>query len=345
MDKNNEEDIECDEGDHNETMKADLLENEVTDIMINATNSQYKINDNSKETFAEDHQIHFKLKEIGDELHRREIGVLICIENKDYLYYHSAPADYKLVILNESTIIRNDRVLLKSLCELLELQKRNHQQWNCESKGFCSLRATCKRSGIPRKSKSVGIRNKISQKVNCPACVTTVPLTNGVYKLVLNSLENKGFTFEQKPESLNVICRVNKVNVNHEFHAIEKALQNRKYISSVKDLINEVDIREALLRFLSYTSKQKGSNIKAWIYLQELFPNYHFTYDVIRNSVHTLEKNDEDAMELIKFMKVLHENGDLEYFSYGLTKTKVLDYVTFAFKGCLIYTSPSPRDA
>lgn len=274
-------------------------------------------------------------EEVGSVLKQNKEGIYLNDNSviSRSLYYHSAPSNPSLVLLTKGTIIRYDRKLLLDLCNKFELKHGIVPHWNCEVKGPGALRATCKRAGLPRKSKGNGERNKISMKIGCLEKMTTVPLNYLEEEQIIDILKKTFFDDDNAYRNDIRFCKINTISMEHHNHTIESALDFEAVVNTTQDLLSNDKMKYELCRLIEYCGREKGFGLKAWFSMQELFPKYKISYNAIRNSIYILNINEKDAYDLILYLKELKDQGAVEYLSYGLTKSNVLEYVTWSFNG------------
>lgn len=130
-----------------------------------------------------------------------------------------------------------------------------------------------------------------------------------------------------------MFCRIYTVDINHTNHSVEKAENVDVVVNRVEELLSRKELKQELCNMIENCGRENGFQLKSWITLTELFPRYSISYNAVRNSIYILGINGQDADQLVSHMTELRKSGVLEYFSYVISTSNVLEFITWSFKG------------
>lgn len=300
-----------------------------------------------------------QLRRIGTQLQNENCGDCIFVELgqgrcSPVLMFTSIPSKCEYAFVHEGCVFALSR---KDICTVLQMYERYYTQrtiaWTAKTHGDGRITASCSAGGIPRPSKSAGIRNRVSWKQDCPARVKFRDLmhyscgTGGSRDVLARIRQEVRRTVLNHFTSLNPsalpptsLVFVTEMQFNHTCQASALSargnLSSREINSSV-EAVNTRDIREALEDFLSIPGRQTRGNVAAATqFLEKKLPGITAGESVIRNTITSITQNDADAEDLVKFLqsqtdspsgsveclRVGTNNGSLDYCVWSPTRSK-----------------------
>ena len=259
------------------------------------------------------------------------------------LMYFCVPPTSQLVHITPGTILLSKTKLLRSLCEMANNCAGDSSKWTCQSKDIGRLVAQCQHSGFPKKTRGRGLRIRVSKKVGCTACVSTVPfhsffpkkkgqdLLVRIRALQQNIGKESGTVEDLSIDELTV---VKTISLQHTGHDVRYVPQVGRTLSRLCDVFENEDIIQALKCFRRVCPGGGGSVLKAGRYLTERFPHVNIPYDTLRNVIARLCSNEEDAFSMINYLRDARKRGEVEYLFYDVDEaSRVLRSVTWSYKG------------
>lgn len=272
-----------------------------------------------------------ELQDIGMHIESHGVGlVLRNVFPELTILYIRVQNETCYCVLGKGMILCEASSLLKSLCEKYDLSLRRTPSWICQRKGIGRLRAVCSRSGMPDKSTSTGKRLIVSKKCGCTALVTKVPLSHCESEALKAEIEKSNLIVDK----LSTFCNVHSVNMEHSGHLTQQSgTVVHKYINRYGDILTDSALRDQISTFLSIADHNDGLVLRLSSMLEETFPHIQVSDNALRNFVAHERRDQSDAQNLIKYMKKLQVEGDMEHLSYGTTSTGVLSFITWSFKG------------
>lgn len=115
---------------------------------------------------------------------------------------------------------------------------------------------------------------------------------------------------------------------NHDIRKMERAV-NVTYDS------RDEDVARVLQEFMSLVrgKRSRGLIYNAQRFLEMRLSGREFAENVVRNSLQYIQNMSDEAQNLVGMLKEMSTQGKIDYFSYKLSESGVLEYIAWAPKG------------
>ena len=289
--------------------------------------------------------------DLGD-IEKESAGVFL--ETSGVAVYTAAPRNPDLVLLQPGTL-----AIASKRGSFLDKLVMAHQTSVGQAQKYVidcripskQLYVKCSRAGLARSRKqqqTVGstsvnenteanpapraTRKRESKKTSCQAKVYWRGRNITDLKFAKSETDKLSVAFEAARKSDKECCVWEVVSVslchNHEVLRMNSATEFT-YDSRNEEVIG------VLQQFLSMVrgKRSRGLVYNAKRYLEEQLPGRIFAESVVRNSLQHIQNVCDEAQKLILRLASMKENGDVEYYSYCLAPSGVLEYVSWAPKG------------
>ena len=280
----------------------------------------------------------FNIEDIDKELRERRLGALVHTKRfgSTFLYLR-VPELASMVILQEGTFLPFNSDYGKKLCELNSIRLGYAAKWACKKKDYGRLSARCSSFGSGSSSRSKGIRERNTKRVNCPAFCNTIRaesvLDESDQMSLLTAMADLVDDEEEDSDS-QIICTISSFDWHHVAHT--SLLRNgvRTSYTRVSDIVQNDDIFRDIRRMLELCGNTHGTGTKVRLQLRKLYPDIMFGENVIRNAIAKIRSDSECAHKFVDTLQAMKQTGQIEYIHLFIHPvTNVLQGAVWSYQG------------